>query len=405
MVELGGHPAQQSFFRAAPFEISDTDNPAHIFVYSSQHHILQDYPAPLAAAAGSIARFPRHVHPVLFTRWVAGPTRIRDPSNFPMSEQQSSSNGEAPPVKAEPCLTFGAMRLWGAFATLVLLCVAFFPVLQVWFRVAMGSDLHSHVLLIPWVSTYLLVTDRKNFTWDSRPSLVAGTGLILSAAAILAWSLVTNPPWSEVDLTALRILSFVGFVWGIGLLFAGSRWMRSVIFPMGFLLFMIPLPDLAVVQLEQLLMVLSAQLAEVIFSIGGIPIFRNGQVLELPGVVLRVAQECSGIRSTLVLFITSVLAAHLFLPTVPRRIALVAAVLPLGILRNAVRIYVIGWLCVRMGPEMIDSWIHHKGGPVFFGVSLIPLFLMAWWLRRRKSAHLPDVRRITEDTIPPSPAE
>jgi exosortase/archaeosortase family protein len=74
----------------------------------------------------------------------------------------------------------------------------------------------------------------------------------------------------------------------------------------------------------------------------------------------------------------------MFLPTTPRRIMLVAAVLPLAILRNAVRIFVIGWLCVHQGPEMIDSWIHRKGGPVFFAASLVPLFLLAWWLRKRK---------------------
>ena len=315
-----------------------------------------------------------------------------------MSEQQPSINGDAVPGEVTPCGTFrciSAQRLGWALASLGLLCVGFIPVFQVWFRIAMGSDLHSHVILIPLVSAYLLVTDRKNFTWESRPSRMAGIGVISLAGLILGWSLTINPPWSEVDSTALRIFAFVGLVWGIGFLFVGSRWMRSAMFPMGFLLFMIPLPDLAVEQFEHSLMVTSAQLAEAVFSVGGIPIFRNGQVLELPGVVLRVAQECSGIRSTWVLLITSVLAAYLFLPTLPRRIVLVAAVLPLGVLRNAVRIYVIGWLCVHMGPEMIDSWIHHKGGPVFFAVSLVPLFLMAWWLRGRKPADSATAKVIT----------
>jgi exosortase C (VPDSG-CTERM-specific) len=282
------------------------------------------------------------------------------------------------------CSAMGNRRLWGALAALGAVCVMFIPVFQAWFRIAMGSDLHSHVILIPLVSAYLLATNRKVLPWDSKPSPVAGSGVILLAGVVIGWAFVANPPWSEVDLIALKILAWVGAVWGIGILFMGSRWMRSAMFPMGFLLFMIPLPDLAAGQLERVLMVMSAQLSETLFSIGGVPIFRNGQVLELPGVVLEVAQECSGIRSSWVLFITSVLAAYLFLPTVPRRIALVAAVLPLGILRNAVRIYVIGWLCVHVGPEMIDSWIHRKGGPVFFAVSLVPLFVMAWWLRGRK---------------------
>ncbi len=304
-----------------------------------------------------------------------------------MSEPQSVSNRNEIPTTVPEVLSFrsiGTKRMWGGLAGLAVLCLIFAPAFLVWYRIAMGDDLHSHVILIPLVSLYLLVTGRDELAWESKPSPAAGIGVMAVAAVVFGWALVANPAWSAVDLTALKIFAFIGLVWGLGFLVLGGKWMRSAMFPMGFLLFMIPIPDQAVVSLEKFLMVLSAQLSEVLFSIGGIPIFRNGQILELPGMVLEVAQECSGIRSSWVLLITSVLAAYMFLPTVPRRIVLVAAVLPLAILRNSVRIFVIGWLCVHQGPEMIDSWIHRKGGPVFFAASLIPLFLIAWWLRKRK---------------------
>jgi hypothetical protein len=168
------------------------------------------------------------------------------------------------------CSAMGNRRLWGALAALGAVCVMFIPVFQAWFRIAMGSDLHSHVILIPLVSAYLLATNRKVLPWDSKPSPVAGSGVILLAGVVIGWALVANPPWSEVDLIALKILAWVGAVWGIGILFMGSRWMRSAMFPMGFLLFMIPLPDLAAGQLERVLMVMSAQLSETLFSIGGV---------------------------------------------------------------------------------------------------------------------------------------
>jgi exosortase C (VPDSG-CTERM-specific) len=298
--------------------------------------------------------------------------------------------GDSAGVQANPEVAFdsramGNRRLWFALAALGVVCLAFIPVLHAWFRIATSSDLHSHVILIPLVSVYLLVTDRKTLARDPKPSPAIGIGMLVLSGVVVGCAMVSNPSWSAVDLTALEMLAFVGALWGVGFLCAGSRWMRSAVFPMGFLLFMIPLPDLAVEHLEQFLMVMSARLAEVLFSIDGIPVFKSGQVLELPGMTLEVASECSGIRSSWVLFTTSVLAAYLFLPSMPRRLLLVAAVLPLGILRNAVRIYVIGWLCVNHGPEMIDSWIHRKGGPVFFAASLVPLFLMTWWLRKRKS--------------------
>ncbi len=105
-------------------------------------------------------------------------------------------------------------------------------------------------------------------------------------------------------------------------------------------------------------------------------------MLALPGIVLEVAQECSGIHSSWILFITSLVASHLFLNSPWRRLILVAFVIPLAIVRNSVRILTIGLLCVHVGPHMIDSWIHRQGGPVFFALSLVPLFLLLLWLRR-----------------------
>jgi exosortase/archaeosortase family protein len=104
----------------------------------------------------------------------------------------------------------------------------------------------------------------------------------------------------------------------------------------------------------------------------------------LPGIVLEVAQECSGIRSSWVLFITSLLASNLFLKRPWRRIVLVAFVIPLAIVRNGFRILVIGLLCVHVGPHMADSFIHRQGGPLFFVLSLGPLFLLLVWLRRQE---------------------
>jgi exosortase len=105
-----------------------------------------------------------------------------------------------------------------------------------------------------------------------------------------------------------------------------------------------------------------AEAAAMYFSIAGTTLVRHGTVFELPGIVLEVAQECSGIRSSWVLVITSLLASHLFLRSPWRRIVLVAFVIPLGLLRNGFRVFVIGMRCVRVGPHMV-SIIHRRGGP------------------------------------------
>jgi len=147
---------------------------------------------------------------------------------------------------------------------------------------------------------------------------------------------------------------------------------------------MIPLPDAVVNWLETASVLASADVSAFFFRMTGTPILREGTVFALPTIVIRVAQECSGIRSSWVLFITSLIASDLFLESGWRRTLLVLFVIPLAIVRNAFRILVIGLLCVHIGPEMIDSVIHRRGGPLFFALSLIPLFFFMYWLRHRE---------------------
>src|SRR5436190_1139989 len=152
--------------------------------------------------------------------------------------------------------------------------------------------------------------------------------------------------------------------------------------PLGFLIFMVPMPDAMADALETASKYASAEAANLLFHLSGTPFVRVGRVFQLPNITIEVAQACSGIRSSWVLFITSILAANLFLKTRWRRFALVAFVIPLAILRNGFRILVIGLLCVHMGPQMIHSPIHNRGGPLFFVLSLIPLLLVLWLLRK-----------------------
>lgn len=246
------------------------------------------------------------------------------------------------------------------------------------------SDLHSHVLLTPFISGYLLYLQRGRRPAADRSSM-AGTGILAGIGmAALAAGYGWRGSLSLNDELALMGFAFVSFAAAGGFLFLGSKWMAAAAFPAAFLIFMVPLPDAAVDGLEKASVLASAEAAALYFNLAGTPMVRRGVVFELPGIVLQVGQECSGIRSSWVLFITSLLASHLFLRTGWRRAVLVAFVIPLGVLRNGFRILVIGLLCVHVGPHMIDSIIHRRGGPLFFALSLVPLFLLLWWLRRQE---------------------
>ena len=272
-------------------------------------------------------------------------------------------------------------RFVGWCLYLVILCGAFALPLRAFVTYARNSDVHSYVLLIPFVTAYLIYIRWKQLSREL--SSARGYALLLTATG--TGVLLASLRFTELgqnDYMTLIALSFVCFAIAGAFLFLGGKWAYSAMFPLFFLAFMIPLPEAAVDFLENASKEASAEVANWLFLISGTPVLRAGAVFQLPGITIEVAKECSGIRSSLVLVITSLLAANMFLHTTWRRALLVCAVIPLGLLRNGLRILVISLLCVHIGPEMIHSVIHRRGGPVFFVASLVPLFVVLWWLRR-----------------------
>jgi exosortase C (VPDSG-CTERM-specific) len=276
-------------------------------------------------------------------------------------------------------------RFWsGACFTIVLLAVFARPLLFL-LNYAAGSNLHSYILLIPFVSAYLLYLRRdqlpKNYVVDlplAIVSLAAGLGVF----GITYWLDFAGRVPADNDRLVLLTLSFLCCLAAGGFFFFGRAWMRAAAFPVVYLIFMVPMPDAMAQAIEKASISASAEVANLLFHLSGTPFLRGGNIFQLPNITIEVAQECSGIRSTWVLFMTSILAANLFLKTRWRRFVLVTFVIPLAILRNGFRILVIGLLCVNIGPQMIHSLIHRRGGPVFFVLSLIPLLLVLWWLRK-----------------------
>ena len=276
------------------------------------------------------------------------------------------------------------LRIVGLIAWIVAVTLAFILPLIELVQQTSQSEMNSYIPLVPFVAGYLLYLRRKTLPTAFRSS-IAGS-VVLGGAGALA--LVAAREWggalSVNDGQALMALAYVSAITAGGFLFLGAKWMAAAAFPIAFLFFMIPLPDAVVYQLEMSSVYASADASAWMFRATGTPLLRDGTIFALPGIVIRVAQECSGIHSSWVLFITSLVASHLFLNSPWRRLVLVAFVIPLAIIRNSFRILVIGLLCVHVGPHMIDSFIHHQGGPIFFGLSLVPLFLLMVMLRRHE---------------------
>lgn len=280
----------------------------------------------------------------------------------------------------------------------VLLLTFSVPLVQL-IRFALGSELYSHIVLIPIVSGYLIWSRRRPPPPLSPPARGWAVGLGAAGVALAAWRaafVIGGRAMAPADALALSTSSLLLLFGALGAWFLGRSVLRGYRFPLLFLVFMIPFPAALEGWLETLLQHGSAAAAVGFFKLTGMPIHQIGMVLELPGFTLEVAPECSGIHSTLALFITSVLAAHIFLRSSWKQASLVLAVIPLALLRNGFRVCTIGTLCVRVSPAMIDSYIHHHGGPIFFALSLVPFLAFLWLLvrseRRGAAAQVPSPR-------------
>lgn len=274
-------------------------------------------------------------------------------------------------------------RLRAVLLYLSCLAVLFAVPLFHWVTFAIQSDLNSHILLVPVATAYLLRLRRSTLPVNGPAS--PGIAVLFGFLSLgpLAATLALPSGTDVSNRLALYSAGLLCLVLAGAFLILGSRWVSAASFPLAFLAFMIPLPEPAVNWLENVYMLASADATAMYFRLAGVPFFRQETVFQLPGMALRVAQECSGIHSSWVLFITSILATQL-LRSRWHRLFLVAFVIPLGILRNGFRILVIGLLCIHVGPHMIDSPIHHRGGPIFFALSLIPFTLLLCWFRYRE---------------------
>lgn len=235
---------------------------------------------------------------------------------------------------------------------------------------ALRHDFCSQILVVPFISSYVLYIERDRVFKITRYAPTAGILTILVGLLIEWWAVrsfgLTDAP-NRLSVFALScVLVWIGaFVTCYGLPAA-----RVAAFPLLFLLLMIPPPDFLLTRIVHWLQEGSTEVSLIIFRVLGVPVFRDGFVLAVPGVRVEVAQECSSIRSSIALFITCLLAGHLFLRRTWKTILLVALSLPLSVIKNGIRVSTLTLLSIYVDPSFLHGSLHREGGFVFFLIAL-----------------------------------
>jgi exosortase len=277
------------------------------------------------------------------------------------------------------------------FAFLCALSIAFWlhPLVGT-FRLALANDAYTHILLILPLSAALIYLDSKYL--DSKAHRIDPQSSRRIGAALLALSLLTGcyARWGMVaapDDVRLSLGMLALVIWWIAsvLLCFGTRTFSSFLFPLCFLFLIVPIPEFAVKWIVEFLQQYSALTARIMFRAVGVPVTQDGILLSIPGLDIEVARECSSIRSSLILFVTTTVLAHLFLRSWGRKAVLIAAAIPLAVAKNGLRIFVIAELGTRIDPGFLDGNLHHHGGIVFLAIALVIVIGLIWILRRSET--------------------
>jgi exosortase len=259
---------------------------------------------------------------------------------------------------------------------------------------ALRNDQYTHILLILPVSLALIFLESPFLKWPSlegisTPSIRAGS-VFLTIAVLAAIFTVVRSSTLPLDVQlSIRMFALVLFWIGTCIVSLGSRAARALLFPLCFLFWLVPFPSSLLNAVVTLLQQGSALTAHALFSAVGVPVSQDGVVLNIPGLTVEVSQECSSIRSSSMLLVTTMVLAQVLLRSPWRKALVIAVAIPLSIAKNGLRIFTISMLGTHVDPGYLTGRLHHQGGIVFFMIALATIFLLIWLLRRGENSDVP----------------
>jgi exosortase len=228
---------------------------------------------------------------------------------------------------------------------------------------------YSHGFFVPLFSLFVLWSERDQLRKLAvQPStsglLVLALGLAVLAAGTLGAELFLSRVSLLLTIAGLVVVSY------------GWNHMRAIFFPWVFLLFMVPVPAIVLNQITFPLQLLASKAAAVTLPWMGVPVLREGNVIQLPAMALEVAEACSGIRSLMSLATLAIIYGYLMEPRTSVRVILALASVPIAVLANSLRIIGTGLLVQYWDPDKAQGFFHTFSGWLIFVVSLIMLFIL-----------------------------
>jgi exosortase len=266
----------------------------------------------------------------------------------------------------------GALFLWLYWSTLGRL-------IGQWWR----DPNFSHGFFVPLFSAFVIWQERHRLAKLRPNPSWSGLGVMALALALL----LLGQLGAELFLARLSLVILLA---GLVLLFLGWNFLRALLFPLAFLLLMIPIPSILFNQITFPLQIEASRVAALVLGLLGVPVLREGNIITLPVMSLEVAEACSGIRSLMSLATLAVIYGYLMERRVWLRVLLALASIPIAIVANSVRIIGTGLLVQYWNPDKAEGFFHASWGWIIFVLSLLLLYflhrLILFLLRPREDA-------------------
>jgi exosortase len=264
----------------------------------------------------------------------------------------------------------------------LLLAVHYYPVLfnmvRDWYR---DEDM-GHGFFVPAVSAWIIWQQREKLLAAAyRPNLWGLAVVALGGLFLIIGTLA-------VEQTVMRG-SFLIALWGVVISLGGFRLLYDLAFPLFLLVFMIPLPAVIYNQITFPLQLFASHVAETALSLLGIPVLREGNILELPSQRLSVVEACSGIRSLMSLTYLSLIYGYFFDSRIWVRAILLLLTPAIAILVNAIRVTLTG-LISEYDPELAQGVFHSMEGWLMFLLALMLLVAAHRLIGRLAPRHDPE---------------
>lgn len=242
---------------------------------------------------------------------------------------------------------------------------------------SLRDDRYSHIAVIPFISAFLIYLQRKRIFANVQYSASCGLPLLAGGIALFCVTQIHPFAKSTDELAIVMLAIMTVFAGGFALCY-GAAPLRAAAFPILLLLLMIPIPTVVLDEVVLGLQKGSAVMTYALLKLLGVPVLWQRFKFLLPGVEIEIASECSGIRSSLALFITSIVVGYVFLQSVWKKAFFSFFTVPVVIFKNAVRIVTISCLGVYVDPSFFHGKLHRYGGLPFSLVSLailVPILL------------------------------